>query len=266
MSEYRINELAELAGVSVRNIRVYQDRGLLPPPEIKGRTGWYAEEHLVRLQLISRMLERGYTFATISELLMAARYGMKVEHVLADPPKPPKLQTLRRAAKITMGELRNSFGDQASDSNIALGQRLGLLVKEGAGYAVRSPEVLDLAEVLVAAGVDLEVLLRQWARAQEDIEDIAAGFVSIITDRYAVGTEGQFAYGDTEVAELAELIEQVRPRAHEIVENAFAQAMDRQISAALRTAADQFVEADGSVRPMPAAKPKRKFRGRRSAD
>jgi DNA-binding transcriptional MerR regulator len=262
VSEYRINELAELAGVSVRNIRVYQDRGLLPPPEIKGRTGWYAEEHLVRLQLISRMLERGYTFATISELLLAARYGMKVEHVLADPPKPPKLQTLRRAAKITMSELRNNFGDQASDSNIALGQRIGILVKEGAGYAVRRPELLDLAEVLVRAGVPLEVLLRLWERAQQDVEDIAAGFVSLITDRYSVGTEGQLDYDDAQVAELAELIEQVRPRAHEIVENAFAAAMDQQISAALRTAADQFVGTDGQVPPMPVTKPKRKLRKR----
>ncbi|MCK5752949.1 MAG: MerR family transcriptional regulator, partial [Mycobacterium sp.] len=76
MAEYRINELAEVSGVSVRNIRVYQDRGLLPPPKIKGRTGWYSTEHLVRLNLISRLLERGYTFATISELLLAAHYGM----------------------------------------------------------------------------------------------------------------------------------------------------------------------------------------------
>jgi DNA-binding transcriptional MerR regulator len=73
MAEYRINELADVSGVSVRNIRVYQDRGLLPPPKIKGRTGWYSAEHLSRLKVISQMLERGYTFATISELLMAAR-------------------------------------------------------------------------------------------------------------------------------------------------------------------------------------------------
>ena len=73
MAEYRINDLADASGVSVRNIRVYQDRGLLPAPTIRGRTGWYSDEHLVRLNLISRMLERGYTFATISELLHAAR-------------------------------------------------------------------------------------------------------------------------------------------------------------------------------------------------
>ena len=85
MAEYRINDLAEASGVSVRNIRVYQDRGLLPPPAIRGRTGWYSDEHLVRLNLISRMLERGYTFATISELLHAAHYGICLLYTSPSP-------------------------------------------------------------------------------------------------------------------------------------------------------------------------------------
>ena len=54
-------------------------------PVIKGRTGWYPDQHLIRLNLISRMLERGYTFATIGELLAAAHHGMTVEHVLRGP-------------------------------------------------------------------------------------------------------------------------------------------------------------------------------------
>lgn len=41
MTEYRIDELARLAGSTVRNIRAYQDRGLLPPPRLAGRVGLY---------------------------------------------------------------------------------------------------------------------------------------------------------------------------------------------------------------------------------
>ena len=82
MKEYRIDDLAQEARVSVRNVRVYQDRGLLPPPRKVGRAGWYNEEHLIRLNLIGRMLDRGYTFATISELLTAAQYGLHVKDVL----------------------------------------------------------------------------------------------------------------------------------------------------------------------------------------
>ena len=118
MNEFRINELAQVSGVSVRNIRVYQDRGLLPPPTIRGRTGCYSDEHLVPLNLISRMLERGYTFATISELLHAAHYGMKVEHVLRAPAKGGRIRSIKRAATITFTELKKSLG--ASEARRAL--------------------------------------------------------------------------------------------------------------------------------------------------
>lgn len=236
MAEYRINELADVSSVSVRNIRVYQDRGLLPPPKIKGRTGWYSAEHLSRLKMISQMLERGYTFATISELLMAARYGLKVEHVLeAEPRRDGRWKNFKRMATITISELRKGLG--ATDNNIALGQRLGLLVKEGAGYAVTNPEVLAGAEVLVKAGIDLDVLLNRWERVQDDLADIAASFVSIVTDKYLV--EGApFEMDESEVIRLAELVQTVRPMAHDIVEVAFSKAMDSEISRALDRAAE----------------------------
>ncbi|MBT0566942.1 MerR family transcriptional regulator [Williamsia sp. CHRR-6] len=231
MAEYRINELAEQSGVSVRNIRVYQDRGLLPPPRIKGRTGWYSQDHLVRLTLISRLLERGYTFATISELLQAAHYGMKVEHVLHGEPRGGRWRTFKRAATITLTELRRTLG--ATDTTIALSQRLGLLAKEGAQYAIKRPELLEGAEVLVKAGVDLESLLRRWERVESDLEDVADSFVSIITDKYFVDEGGLLDLEEREMAKVAELIQTVRPMAHEIVQTAFRKALDEKISVAI---------------------------------
>ena len=47
-----IDELARAAGTTVRNVRVYQDRGLLPPPERRGRLGLYGPDHLRRLRLV----------------------------------------------------------------------------------------------------------------------------------------------------------------------------------------------------------------------
>ncbi|MCX6470217.1 MerR family transcriptional regulator [Williamsia herbipolensis] len=238
MAEYRINELAEVSGVSVRNIRVYQDRGLLPSPKIKGRTGWYSQEHLVRLNLISRLLERGYTFATISELLQAAHYGMKVEHVLHGTPKSGRWRTFKRAATITLTELRRTLG--ADERTIAMSQKLGLLAKEGAQYAIKSPELLEGAEVLVKAGIDLESLLRKWERVQNDIDDIADNFVAIITDKY-FGDDGRLLdMEETDVAKVAHLIGAVRPMAHEIVESAFRRSLDVKISQALGEASEIF--------------------------
>ena len=69
VQRYRIDELARVSGVTVRNIRYYQDRGMLPPPSREGRVALYGETHLARLRLITRLLERHYTTANIVELL-----------------------------------------------------------------------------------------------------------------------------------------------------------------------------------------------------
>ncbi|MHB8439272.1 MAG: MerR family transcriptional regulator, partial [Acidimicrobiales bacterium] len=76
--EYRIDELARATDTTVRNVRAYQDRGLLPPPRRQGRVGWYSEVHLTRLRLIGQLLERGYTLANIRELLDAWESGQNV--------------------------------------------------------------------------------------------------------------------------------------------------------------------------------------------
>ncbi len=247
VAEYRINDLAEASGVSVRNIRVYQDRGLLPPPTIRGRTGWYSDDHLNRLNLISRMLERGYTFATISELLHAAHYGMKVEHVLRGAPtKGGRFRNFKRAATITFTELRKTLN--ASERSIALSQKLGLLVKDGAHYAIKNPEVLEGAEVLVKSGVDIDVLLDRFVRVQDDLEDAARSFVSIITDKYL--NENLPTLGEAKVSKMAELIQTVRPMAHEIVETTFRKALDDEITRAIGEASTYFDVADTDV-PAP---------------
>ena len=236
MSEYRINDLAQVSGVSVRNIRVYQDRGLLPPPTIRGRTGWYSDEHLVRLNLISRMLERGYTFATISELLHAAHYGMKVEHVLRAAPKGGRLRNIKRAATITFTELKKTLG--ADERAISLSQKLGLLTKDGTHYAIRNPEVLEGAEALVKGGIDIDDLLERWVRVESDLTDVARSFVSIITDQFF--DENLPDLGEAKLAKIAGLIQTVRPMAHEIVESTFSRALDQEISRAIGEATTYF--------------------------
>ena len=54
----RIEDLAHLRVATVRTIRAYQDRGLLPRPERRGRANLYSDAHLVRLRQIADLLER----------------------------------------------------------------------------------------------------------------------------------------------------------------------------------------------------------------
>jgi DNA-binding transcriptional MerR regulator len=66
-----IEELARRAGVSTRNVRAYRTAGLLPPPDLEGRTGRYGDEHLRRLTVITRLQRRGWSLAAIRDALGA---------------------------------------------------------------------------------------------------------------------------------------------------------------------------------------------------
>ena len=64
-----VDELAHAAGLVVSTVRLYQSRGLLPPPTKRGRVGWYGPDHLARLRLIADLQERGFSLAAIRELV-----------------------------------------------------------------------------------------------------------------------------------------------------------------------------------------------------
>src|ERR1700733_12542730 len=64
-NEYTVDDLARVADTTVRNVRAHQDRGLLAPPEKRGRVGVYDDTHVSRLRLINHLLTRGYTLANI---------------------------------------------------------------------------------------------------------------------------------------------------------------------------------------------------------
>src|ERR1700754_314634 len=80
--EYRIDDLARLAGTTTRNVRVYRDRGLVPPPLRVGRIALYNDTHLTRLRLITSMLNRGYNIAHVREMLSAWEEGKNLGDVL----------------------------------------------------------------------------------------------------------------------------------------------------------------------------------------
>ena len=78
--ELTIDELARRTGMTVRNIRAHQSRALLPPPQVRGRTGYYGPEHERRIELIRELQADGFKLEAISRLLESA--GGSTEEVL----------------------------------------------------------------------------------------------------------------------------------------------------------------------------------------
>ncbi|PUA81326.1 MerR family transcriptional regulator [Nocardioides currus] len=64
-----LDELTERVGTSVRNIRFYTSKGLVPPPLRQGRSGFYTATHVARLELVRELQEHGFTLSAIKGYL-----------------------------------------------------------------------------------------------------------------------------------------------------------------------------------------------------
>ena len=80
-----VDALARRAGTTTRTVRAYQTKGLLPAPRKIGRVAYYGPEHLARLQLIERLLTRGFLLSAIGDLLRASEQGSGLAGVLGHP-------------------------------------------------------------------------------------------------------------------------------------------------------------------------------------
>lgn len=187
--EYRIDELARVGGASVRNVRVYQDRGLLPPPIRRGRTAIYTDAHLARLRLVTNMLGRGYTFAQIKEMFAAWQAGRGLADVLGLEEAMGAPWTKELPTVITVGELREMYGDQLTDEATARALELGLLERRGEELVAPSRGLLEAGRELVGMGVPLAEAIELAGELQREIDHLAGLLVGLVRD-YVLDPKG----------------------------------------------------------------------------
>ena len=232
-TEYRVAELARAARTSVRNIRVYQDRGLLPPPRREGRIGLYTDAHLARLELIGKLLGRGYTFATIGELFDAWNNGEDLADTLGLREALAAPWTQEKAVKLSRAEVSRRFGMPFSAAALERAVELGLLVPEGkdaAAYLVPSPSLFDAGTELAAAGVPLTVVLDLAAAVQDDMSRVAHRFISVLLNHVAGTDDGQPVSGRLagDQSSIAQRVVRLRPHAQRTVDALLLMAMQRE--------------------------------------
>jgi DNA-binding transcriptional MerR regulator len=227
VTDYRIDDLARAAGTTVRNVRVYQDRGLLPPPRREGRTGLYSDAHLARLRLIASLLEKGYTFAHIADFLIAWQRGrnltdlLGLEEVLTTP-WSDEVDDF-----VTAEELVELFGTEVLDeASLQRSLDQELIVADGNRFRVPSPRLLHAGAELVRAGIPLPVVLGLSEQLKEDMERSAKRLVGAVADHVVLPLTESY---DTSLAEVGELINRLKPLAQLAVDAHLAFAMERTI-------------------------------------
>lgn len=233
VADYRIDELAREAGTTVRNVRVYQDRGLLAPPRRDGRIGIYTDAHLARLRLIGQLLRRGYTFANISELLTVWERGgdladiFDLESAVGDP------WTDDLPGSITAEGLRELFGAEATEVSLARATRLGLLEPDGDRYRVPSPRLLQAGAELVSIGMPMAAVLDLAERLRQHVDAVAADLVDTVTSHILTTHAPDGLLRGEEIAEVAAIIRRMRPLARMTVESLLGQSMTRRVPEAM---------------------------------
>ena len=253
VAEYRIDDLARMAGTTVRNVRVYQDRGLLAPPRRVGRVGWYSEAQLARLRLIGRLLERGFTLALIAELISAWEQGrdladiLGVEEVLTQPwsTEVPERVTLRRAAPPlrAAGEHRAPSGGRSSSGLLRRVRAVVHRAEPAAAVGGRGA-----GRTRRAAGRRCSTSPRRWRRTSTS----PPGASSRWSSSSVLGDAAEATLPPQErLSAIADIVQRLRPQASIAVEASFAVAMERQVAAAFSEIAGRTVHlaAGAPVRP-----------------
>ena len=176
-----VDQLAAKVGLTVRNVRAYAARGLLPPPRLVGRTGYYGREHVARLVLVREMLAEGYSLAMIERTLSSAPHTassttLALHRALLTPWLPPEPE------ETTPEALAERAGQDVDLDLIDELVELGLVEADGDRLRVLDPALLTAGLQVVQLGVPPRALIAAQSRVIELVREIADTYVAMYID------------------------------------------------------------------------------------
>lgn len=240
-NQLTIEDLARETGLSVRNLRSHHARGLLPPPEVRGRVGYYGPEHVERLRLIQELQAEGLKLDGIKRLLEESRGD--------------GLLNVKRAANafgagdgepsevITAEELAERLGLATADRKLlAQATRLGILVPLGDDlFEVPSPSLLATAEEVVGRGIPLEHALQIFTELDSHAREVSRKFVKLFLDD-VWKPFSDAGLPEERWSEVAESIDQLRPLAAQAVLTVFRRTLSEEVDATYASITKQLSE------------------------
>jgi DNA-binding transcriptional MerR regulator len=255
MAEYLIDDLARAAGTTVRNVRAYQDRGLLAPPKRQGRVALYDDRHLARLRLIGQLLDRGYSLGVIRDLTEAWDSGRSLGAVLGLVSELQGPWSDETPAHMSREALFEMFGPEAAAQGVLGALSFGLVEPEGEGFRVPSPRLLAVGRELHAAGVPIDAVLEELRRLRADMERIAARFVELAA-RPVLDRHVEVLASDEVPAEVQALVARLKPLAQVAIDAELARAMRTHAGAMLADVVRRYVGEGPAAEPAPPKGPR----------
>ncbi len=211
--EYRIDDLARLAGTTTRNVRVYRDRGLLHPPLRVGRIALYNDTHLTRLRLVTSMLNRGYTIAHVQEMLGAWEQGKDLGDVLGLESAIIGTWAAEKPMTMSTAAGRELIGDDAGFARLEQAE----LIRPGEEpdtVVILRPKLIEAFNEIRGYGLSIDTLVDISNAVVPHVDAISAILVQAGLARVReIIKPGESLPDDTEVAELITMLVRFRTQA-----------------------------------------------------
>ncbi|HEX2359291.1 MAG TPA: MerR family transcriptional regulator [Solirubrobacterales bacterium] len=246
--ELTIDRLARKTGMTARNIRAHQSRGLLPPPEVRGRVGYYGPEHVARLELIKEMQADGFNLEAIALLL--GRSGGSSEEVLRFTRALREPFADEHPRVVTVEELAKPFGDDANPEQLQAmlenALEIGFLHPLGDGrFEEISPRLAAVRQELFELGISPQSAIDVGSVIREHADAIARAFAQLFLKEVwePFDKAGRPA---EDWPKVREALERLRPLASEAVVAIFGIAMGDAVDEALGEELDRLEGGEGS--------------------
>lgn len=158
-----LEQLSSRVGMSVRSIRFYTARGLVPPPIRRGRAGFYASDHVARLELVQELQAHGFTLSAIERYLTgipadATPGDIALRRTMLAP------WSADQPTELTRAELERRADRRLSEADLETLTALGVVAPAGSGRYRVATSQLSVGLGLLDLGLPLEA-----ARAAADI-------------------------------------------------------------------------------------------------
>jgi DNA-binding transcriptional MerR regulator len=223
-----VDQLAERSGITVRNIRFYAGRGLIPPPQLRGRTGLYGPDHLARLELVSELSALGFTLSAIEGHLerLPARAGateLALQRALLTPWVPEEIEEIDRA------ELDRRAGRTLSGDELATLVELGAVTRLDDGRVrLHGTTVLGIGVAVLDSGLPTQL----WQHVHQLIEQhttaLAEDLMKLFQDEILQPYRDRGRPAE-ERSRLAAALSQLKPLTMRGVMTAFGRAVNKTI-------------------------------------
>jgi DNA-binding transcriptional MerR regulator len=238
-----IEELASKAETATTTVRMYQSRGLLPPPERHGRIGYYGQGHLARLRLIAQLQEQGFSLASIKRLTDAWEDGRSLDDVLGLETQVAGVLAAEQPARYSPARFAALFsGQRVTPAVIARAIRMGLISFDGRDIVVHNPRFADIGAELAKDGIPITQIMDELEALQSMADEIAGRFVQVF-ERHRWEPFVKAGLPADQIRPLTESLSRLSTLAQAVVETSVRDALRRKAGEFLAEQATRLDDA-----------------------